>query len=375
MEKILRQCYKERKIMGSANSIVFQSRIKSIESILENEILDEAQWKILTNWLLGKENKDVENILIKLEELFCQEDTNFTIEQNSKELPILVGILIYKYSKSEENYLFPMMIICACHVEKSALDECLYQLFMQCVDEIRLSLRHQEPVEQINYSIGTNQLKKIVADRKKKIKEEGGSFSYSVAELDSIVSLLEKCENDLKHVSRRENYLSGELNAQKEETDIAWWLLNEWSQSYNRPFSELKIEEVVLAVPVELYKLSQYTLGPYAVRPVVYRGVSHWKKRTNSISLESFVNVVKDKVIESNLIDVEKMELEQVQPILMALKCMYECKESTNEQAWKAVFEGRIKRKAADLKMSVEEFAYQLYLELELAYIQAEVSD
>lgn len=368
MEQILRQCYKERKIM-SANSIVFQSRIKSIERILENGILEETEWKILTNWLLGKENRDVENILIKLEELFCQEDANFTIAQNAKELPILIGTLIYKYSKNEENYLFPMMIICECHVEKSVLNECLYQLFLQYVDEVRLSLRHQKPVEQINYSIGTNQLKKIVTDRKKKLKEEGGSFSYSVTEIDSIVSLLEKCENNFKHVSRRENYLFGELNAQKEETDIAWWLLNEWSQSYNCPFSELKIEEVVLAVPVELYKLNQYALGPYAVRPVVYRGVSHWKKRTNSISLESFVNVVRDKVIESKLIDIENIELEQVQPILTALKCMYECKESTDEQAWKAVFEGRIKRKVADLKMSVEEFAYQLYLELELAYI------
>lgn len=64
-----------------------------------------------------------------------------------------------------------------------------------------------------------------------------------------------------------------------------------------------------------------------------------------------------------------------MQPILMALKCMYECKEASDEQAWQAVFEGRGKRKATDLKMSVEEFAYQLYLELELAYIQAEVND
>ena len=60
MEKILRQCYKERKII-SVNSIVCQSRIKSIESILENGILDKSEWKILTNWLLREESKDVED--------------------------------------------------------------------------------------------------------------------------------------------------------------------------------------------------------------------------------------------------------------------------------------------------------------------------
>ncbi len=368
MEKILRQCYKERKII-SANSIVFQSRIKSIESILKNGILEEAEWKILTNWLLREENKDVEDILIKLEEVFCQEDTNFTIEQNAKELPILVGILVYKYSKIEENYLLPMMIICEYHSGDRMIGECLYQLFLRYIDEMRLSMRHPEYVEERNYSIGANQLRKSITEKKKKLEEEGTSFSYSDTEIDTLVNLLEKCENNFDYIMQREQYLTDELSAQKEETDIAWWLLNEWSQSYDCPFSELKIEEVVLAVPVELYKLNQYALGPYAVRPVVYRGVSHWKKRTNSISLESFVNVVRDKVIESKLIDIENIELEQVQPILTALKCMYECKESTDEQAWKAVFEGRIKRKVADLKMSVEEFAYQLYLELELAYI------
>lgn len=368
MEKILRQCYKEREI--KANSIVFQNRIASIERIIESGIFDETEWKSLTNWmLLKKENKVVEDILIKLEDNFCQEDINFTIEKNEKELQILVCILIYKYSKNEKNYLLPMMIICEYHSGNSVISEYLYQLFMKYIDEMRLSMRHQKTVDKINYSIGTNQLKKTVAARKKKLEEEEQNFSYSVAEIDSIVNLLEKCENNFNYIMRREQYLFDELKAQKEETDIAWWLLNEWSQSCNCPFSELKIDEIVLAVPVELYNLSQYTLGPYAVRPLIYRGVSHWKKRTNSILLENFVNVVKDKVTELKLVDIENIDLEQVQPILMALKCMNECKESPDEQAWKAVFEGRTKRKAEELKMSVEEFAYQLYLELELAYI------
>ena len=185
-------------------------------------------------------------------------------------------------------------------------------------------------------------------------------------ELNIMVNLLEECENNFNNVMQREKFLYEELIAQKEETDIAWWLLNEWCESYNCPFSELEIEEVVLAVPLELYKLNQYILGPYAVRQVIYRGISLWKKRKNIISLENFVNVVKNKI---ELIDIENMRLERVQPILTALKCIYECKESLDKQAWKSIFEGRSRRKVEDLEMSVEEFAYQLYLELELANI------
>ena len=152
MEKILRQCYKEKEIIRP-NSIVFQNRINAIDGILENEILDETEWKILTNWIFGKGNQDAEDILIKLEEYFCQEDTDFTIENNKKELQILAGILVYKYSKSEGNYLLPMMVICEYHSGDRVVGECLYQLFMLYIDEMRLSMRHPKHIEITNYSM------------------------------------------------------------------------------------------------------------------------------------------------------------------------------------------------------------------------------
>lgn len=374
MEKILRQCYKERGIVG-VNFTVFQKRIAAIERLLEGEILDETEWKALTNWMIGIESKDVEDILIKLEENFCQEDFDFSKDKNIKELQILAGVLIYKYSKNEGNYCLPMMVICEYHMENAVVCEYLYQLFMQYINEMRLSMRHSEDVKQGNYIIGIQQFKKSIADQKKKMEEDGTDFSYSDTEIETVINLLEKCESNFNHMLQMNKYLIDELKVQKEEANIAWWLLNEWSQCYDCSFSKLKIEEVVLAVSVELHNLSQYILGPYAVRQVIYRGISRWKKRTSSISLENFVNAVRDKIIELKVIDVERMKPEQVQPIIMALKCIYECRESTDEHAWKAIFEGCSKRKAADLKMSVEEFAYQLYLELELANIQLEVDD
>lgn len=367
MEKLLRQCYKEKKIV-MPSSIVFQNRITSIDQILKNEILDESEWKILTNWILGKENIKVEDILIKLEKNFCQEDVNFTIEKNEKELQILVGILIYKYSQNEENYLLPMMVICGYHTEKDVISNGLYQLFIQYINSTRLSIRHPNFLERSNYSLGIKQLKKSITEKKKKFEEEGANFSYGAAEINTMISLLEKYENNFEYIMQKEKYLLEKLKAQEEETDIVWWLLNEWSQSYNCSFSKLKIEERVLAASIELYRLNQYILGPYAIRSVIYRAISREKKHTSNIFLENFINIVKNKVLE--LIDIEKIDPEQVQPILIALKCIYECKESTDEQAWKTLFEGRSKRKVADFKMSAEEFAYQLYLELELAHLQ-----
>lgn len=365
MEKILRQCYKQRVIMG--NSIVFQKRITSIGRIIENG-LDDIEWEKLAKWMLGIGDKDTEDILIRLEEDFCQEDPDFSIDNNSKELKILVGVLVYEYSKNEENSFLPMMVICRCHSESNVICEYLYQLFVEYINEMRLSIRHHKSVADENYSIGISELKKSVAEKRKKAEEEDTNFAYGSVEMDSIVKLLEACENKFKYLIQKEKYLFNELYAQKEETNIAWWLLNGWSESYDCSFSELKVEEAALAIPLELYDLSQYILGPYAARPTIYKGLSNCKKWTANITLENFVSVVKDKA--ADLIDIEKMKLGQAQPILLALKCMNECKESPDEQAWTTVFEGRSRRKATDFKMSAGEFAYQLYLELELSYLK-----
>lgn len=367
MEKILRQCYKERGIIG-ANSVLFKNRIASMERIVENGALEDSEWEKLTNWVLGIEKKDIEDILIKLEENFCEDDTSFSKEKNLKELQILVGVLIYQYSKNEDNFLLPMTIVCGCRIGNNEINKSLHQLFKQYIDEMRLALRHRKLDEKTSYSIGISQLTNSIAEKKKKLEEDGENFSYSSREFDSIVSLLEKCENSFRYIKLREAYLLNDLKAQKEETDIAWWLLTEWSESYNCPFLELKIEEAVLAVSVELNKLNQYPLGPSAVKQAIYKSISNFDKWTDSISLENFVNKVKDKMAE--LIDIEKLELNQVQPILTALKCKYECRESIDEQAWKAIFEGRSQRRIDDFNMSVCELAYQLYLELELAHLK-----
>ena len=363
MEKILRQCYKEKDIIG-ANSTVFKNRIASIERILENGVLDELEWKNLTDWMLGIEKKNVEDILIKLEENFCEDDVDFSKDKNIKELYILVGILIYQYSKNEDNFLLPMIIVCGCHIGNSTISESLCQLFNRYINEMRLALRHRKLEEKTSYSIGISQLINSIMEKKKKLEEDGEKFSYSSSELDSIVSLLEKCENSFRYIEQREIYLLNDLKAQREETDIAWWLLTEWSESYNCPLSE----ELVLAVSVELNNLNQYALGPYAFQQAIYKSISLFKKRTDDISLENFANIVKDKIVE--LIDIEELEVSQVQPILTALKCRYECRESADEQSWKGIFEGRSKRKIDELKMNICEFAYQLYLELELAYLK-----
>ena len=64
---------------------------------------------------------------------------------------------------------------------------------------------------------------------------------------------------------------------------------------------------------------------------------------------------------------IDEIKIGKMQPVLMALDCADKCKNVSDEETWEINFEAKYKVKAKDIQMSVEEMAYQLYLELELA--------
>jgi hypothetical protein len=130
----------------------------------------------------------------------------------------------------------------------------------------------------------------------------------------------------------------------------------------------LKPGEAVLAVAVESWKLIEFDIGPCSIRQIIYKGISFLKNQPENISLEDVVQAVNDKIYDS--IEMNRLSIGRTQPILMALKCAYECKDSSSGDAWKIIFENQCGRKTDSIRMNVKKFAYQLYLELELACLE-----
>lgn len=366
MEKLLRNCYTEAEIKG-ANAVVFQKRSNVIRTIVDERLLEEDEWKDLTEWVLGIKNNEVEDILIKLEENFCKEDEYFS-KESIKELRILGSVLVYQYSKEYGIFRYPLMIICGCHAGHMPVSKSLYLLFVQCVNEMRLAIRHTKEVDKIDCNLGAAKLKETIAEAKKKLEEEKKTFSYSSVQFNSMVDILCQCEFVLQNHMKREEYLADELKAQKEESNMAWWLLNEWSNIYECPLSELSPEKAALTVPIELWELNEYMIGAYTIKQLIFKGMSFLKKQSNTISLDDLIESAGENIYR--LINIENIPVEQMQPILMALKCAYECRSNSDDKAWKTVFEAKCQRKAEEIKLDAKEMAYQLYLELELAYLE-----
>jgi len=366
MEKLLRNCYTEAGLKG-ANAAVFQKRSSVIKTIVDERLLEEDEWKDLTEWVLDIKNNEVEDILIKLEENFCKEDENFSTE-DIRELQVLGAVLVYQYSKEYEILRFPLMVICRCHAGHMLVSNSLYLLFVQYINEMRLAMRHTKEVDIRDCNLGAAKLKKTIAGEKKKLEEEEKTFSYSSVQFDSIVDILCQCELVLQNRMKREQYLADELRAQKEESNMAWWLLNEWSDIYECSLSDLSPEKAALTVPIELWRLNEYEIGAYTIRQLIFKGMRLLKEHSNTISLDDLIEAVGENIYRE--IDIENIQAEKIQPILMALQCAYECRNNSDGKAWKSVFEAKCQKRAEEVKLDAKEMAYQLYLELELAYLE-----
>lgn len=363
MKSLLMQCYAESGIIG-ANEELIQKRINALSRIIKGAVITETEYKRLAEWMLGIEHKGINNILFKLELSFILDDESFSLD-HVKELQVLVAFLVYLYSRENGIWGLPLFIICGCHAGHMIASPYMYSLFVKCLDEMRLKIRHAEEDVDVDYDIGIYELKDEIVKEEKRAREDGENFCCTEALARSIVDILENCELALQDFDARERYLLNELKVQKEESNIAWWLLNEWSNSYDRPLSELQSGEIVLAIPIDLRKLIQFSIGPYAIKQVIYKGISLAKTHQDIISLVDLVIAVKSNL--GQMIDIENMAVGEVQPILMALKCAYECRDSSDEQAWKIIFNTRCHRGVEDLQMDMREMAYQIYLELELA--------
>lgn len=367
MEKLLRSCYKEGNIVGT-NAIIYDKRRKSIDNIIENDLLEDHEWNILLKWAMGIDCNQIDDILIKIEELFCQEDSSFSKDSN-KEIKILLVVMIYHYCISNDNVKIPLFILCGYNIGYKISSSILYQLFCKLLDQKRVEERKNLFGKVTINTSKLTKLKKTINDEKKAL-EENEEFNYTTQSFDCIMEILEIYEKNFSALKQREEYFIKELKAQREESDVLWWMTNGWCDIYKMQFKDMSNAEIVLIAPIELRKLVRFSLGPYSANQVLNKIVSFSQSVEQQLTLSQVISSVRESLFD--ILHLDKVELEIVQPILFALKCKFETQKGNNPEMWKTFYENKFGSKPDEIQMNVSEFSYQLFLELELANLSLE---
>ena len=157
------------------------------------------------------------------------------------------------------------------------------------------------------------------------------------------------------------------IDVLSEESDILWWLTNEWSNIRECPFSELKQEEAVILLPYELSNKVQYTLMPVSAKALLIKAISYSGAGTNKITLDKAIDAVDVHVFDE--LELEFTKITKLQPVLMAIELKKEYWSEDDPELWKKVFANKYGKKVEEFVLSAEVFAYHVLLELELWYM------
>lgn len=358
MQDIIRDVYKEIGIRG-VNTVIYQKRERVITSILKNNELKEQEYGTLTRWLLG-EKENTEECLEQIEGLFCKEDESFT-KENEGEFRILCELLLYYCCMQKDTMEYVMMILCGFYLDKKLSSNILYHKLENMVDDKRISMRNISEIEDKFPTSLNNKLQKSIKDIKSQLGENE-EFEYSSDLIDLIVNEINILDRQNKYLYFRNEQLQQIISCQREEMDVLWWMMNGWSETYQKSFAQMTEKELALAAPVELYDHSQWELCPYSVERIVYKLLNEKENSNKKMAITEYLREIDENVL--NNLNIEEDNPKNVQWIIGGLYCIKQC--GFEQAGWKGMFKKRYGSDIDSVRLTPYEFANQFLKELEL---------
>lgn len=365
MKDLLRKCYQDAGIKG-ANAKRFEDRAAAIQQILDDKnFFSKEEWTLLTKWAIGAvENSVVEEQMIHLEEAFCETDSKYSNE-NTKELHILIEMLLYQYCKETENLLLPSIIVCGYGVGWKLKNSLLYKKFLSFTYEARLALRQLDQcmlTGTLNTRVSLRMIKAQLESVTNSDKDEEGEEDATI-DTDQLATNLEAAEEQIKDLRRQSRVLAFALTVQREESDILWWVLAEWSKTSQKSYHNMSKEEAALLSAYELSNNVSFCMGPYASREILTKMISLGK--TGEKACFSAVDLI-DQLDEKLPLSFENCSITKLQPLLSALDAKKNAAQKGKVDEWKRYYEMTCEKELKDLSLTAFDFGWQLYLEIEL---------
>ena len=370
MKDLLRKCYQDVGIKG-ANAKRFEDRAAAIQQILDDkDFFSKENWTLLAKWVIGAvENSAVEEQLIDLEEAFCETDSDYS-NDNTKELHILVELLLYQYCKETENLLLPAIIVCGHGVGWKLKSSLLYEKFLAFTNEARLVLRQLDKrmlKDTLNTRASLRMIKaqlELITDMDEDEEEEKDDEEEdTTVDTDQLATSLEAAEEQIKDLRWQSRVLAFALTVQREESNILWWVLSEWSETSQKSFRNMSKGEAALLSAYELSNNVSFFLGPYASREILMKMISLGKpEEKECFSAVELIYQLYGKLSLS----FEDCSITELQPLLFALDTKKNAAQKGKADEWQRYYELTCEKDLTGLSLTAFDFAWQLYLEIEL---------
>lgn len=358
--EILRKCYKEADV--KANAPIIQMRFDTIEKIMENqEIFSDEIWDSIDDYVI--KGADIpEERLFSIEEVFCEEDNNFSTE-GARELRVLMEYLWYRWIKDNENIYTLLEAVCAKHYQMGLESAYINNLILNDIADRRKAYRRIESKTRALQNSGYAKIKKSIDDEKNELANSA-DFEYTVDHLDVIFSTIGNINNNVLLLSKKTDEIMARTKKLEEESDYLWCMTNCWSRKAEMAFSKMSTQTLAAIIPFDLFDLSKWSLTPYATEQILEYILGRFADGVadQTVCIKDVVEKIPQNYLQK--IEFSEINVTEVQLILKALQLKAE-----SENNWATYFNDKTGRNAEDISFDdILEFSKQLLLEIELGY-------
>jgi hypothetical protein len=289
---------------------------------------------------------------------FVDIDNAFPQKNNNFELSVLAGTtLIHIIDEGEyENWdnlvLLAMQTTSFNDIRKAAISEILAEVKIRFIKKT-IDSRENLAMDYLEEFSPNNKLIKDLEQVK-----NGATWDPKVMAdlLLDYFKYQEKFNGDLVELYNN-NILKQEVNS--EDSQILWWMINEWSRDLEIPLKKLKSPEDSIVIGKELADLINVLPGPYASKAVLHKNLSILKKS----SVTQCANVIEKQSVEWRKMVSEAYPYDNAKEVVPILTAISKSLEVDDSLEWLPSYKKLMCFDIGNVNIDAIDYAYQIYLE------------
>ena len=322
-------------------------RIACIENFTENASIEDI--KFLLN-LYGKRTVDQER-LDNFVELFAQVDPSFS-KKHKEELTLLAGVTLLEIVENSDICdIGELLIISHSFAHEQVSFSAILETVRQKFDNDRRSLR--ENLDKQNtpaFSVsGLSELKKHI--------EENGWGADAPTKL---LKVLSSVQSSMQAIKKRIAEQEEQQGIYREDSQLLWWMLSEWSNSLGCSLKTLEKAEGSMVIGYDAAQLVTNYPGPYAMEGILEKIIAACKGTQKK---QPFSNCVMQipSILRKNILKIAKNSpVLECLPLCNGIICSHNAEKP---EEWYPKFQREFLEIQND-SFTPYQYAWQMYLEV-----------
>ena len=333
-----------------------EKRVEGIADYAQN--VDKEDVCNLVNLYYGLpiSEEDVDNFA----SAFIEKDPTFSARYR-KELSLLAGATLLEISAQNTDYnsLAELLTITTSFYRKPSSTPRALNLIRKQFDNDRINIREKSASDG-KFDFDQTKVNAHVAVINK--------TPWDTTLAKNLTGLLTEYAVYLDYLINRFDSLQEMQSIYKEDSQLLWWMMSDWSITLNQPLKEIDQIRGCLLVAYEAASFVSNYPGPYAMEGIIKRVTNACKGEKHSVEFTSLITEIAPQLKEIIKVKTKVFPAIKQLPITNAIIC---ADNTADIQEWYPKYCRDASLKENIDKGTLENYAWQMYLEcLALSYFE-----